>query len=148
MTTTYTYDRAALRAELLRDEGEKLFAYQDSVGLWTIGVGHLLGTQPRMQRITRSESRALLENDIDLAAGVLSGLIEDWDGLDDVRQRALLNMAFNLGTRISGFAKFLTAVRRRDWPTAAREMLDSKWARQVGERAKRLEVMIRTGRVG
>ena len=148
MNTDRTYDRQALRAELLRDEGEKLIAYQDSVGLWTIGVGHLLGTQPRMQRITRSESRALLENDIDLAAGVLSGLIEDWDGLDDVRQRALLNMAFNLGPRLAGFVDFLAAVRARRWDAAAAEMINSKWAKQVGERAKRLAEMMRTGRAG
>ena len=97
-----------------------------------------------MQRITRAESRALLENDIDLAAGVLSGLIEDWDGLDDVRQRALLNMAFNLGPRLAGFVDFLAAVRARRWDAAAAEMINSKWAKQVGERAKRLAEMMRT----
>lgn len=147
MTTTATYDRAALRAELLRDEGERLIAYRDSVGLWTIGVGHLLGPNARMQRITRAESRALLEDDINRAAAVLDGLVEDWDGIDGVRQLALLNMAFNLGPRLGQFRDFLTAVRARRWDVAAREILDSKWAGQVGDRAKRLAAMIRTGKV-
>lgn len=148
MNTATTYDRAALIAELIRDEGERLSAYRDSVGLWTIGVGHLLGADARMQRISQAESRALLEADIDAAGRVLDGLVEDWDGLDDIRQRVLLNMAFNLGGRLGAFSRFLEAVHKRQWSRAAAEMLDSRWARQVGERAQRLASMMRTGEVG
>ena len=62
-----------------------------------------------------------------------------WKELDDVRQRVLANMAFNLGLpRLSKFVNFLTAVQASDWEKAADEMMDSKWANQVGERAIRL----------
>jgi len=57
-------DRKVLKAELVRDEGLKLVSYRDTVGLWTIGVGHLLGTQRRMTEITNAEAMALLEAEI------------------------------------------------------------------------------------
>ncbi len=62
----------------------------------------------------------------------------------ETRERALVNMAFNLGGRLAGFKKFLKAVNARDWPTAAVEMMDSKWATQVGDRATRLRDQILT----
>ena len=66
--------------------------------------------------------------------------MEWWKGLDDTRQRVLANMAFNLGLpRLSNFVKFLTAVQKSDWEKASEEMMDSKWATQVGNRAVRLK---------
>ena len=63
-----------------------------------------------------------------------------WSDLDDTRQRVLANMAFNLGLpRLNKFVKFLTAVQASDWEKAAIEMMDSKWATQVGNRAVRLK---------
>ena len=62
-----------------------------------------------------------------------------WRSLDDNRQRILANMCFNLGyPRLSGFKRFLAALHTGQWETAAVEMMDSKWATQVGDRAKRL----------
>jgi lysozyme len=58
----------------------------------------------------------------------------------------LVNMAFNLGpTRLKGFKKFIAAFDAKDWDGAVIEMLDSKWAKQVGARAIRLAKMVRTG---
>ena len=45
-----TYDRATLKARLRLEEGEVLHAYQDSLGWWTIGVGHLIDGQARIAR--------------------------------------------------------------------------------------------------
>jgi len=65
-----------------------------------------------------------------------------------VRQRVLLDMAFNLG--ISGLLKFkrtLKAIRAKQYEKAAEMMLDSRWATQVGQRAKRLSKMMATGHI-
>lgn len=137
-------DRDKLRAELIRDEGLRLSAYKDSTGLWTIGVGHLLGAHARMTSITLTEAHALLEADIneaEMRARSFAGSVEG----DEIRWRALVNMAFNLGDRLGGFKRFLAACALADWPAAAIYMLQSKWAKQVGARALRLRDMIRTG---
>lgn len=137
-------DRDKLKQELTRDEGLRLSAYQDSLGYWTIGVGHLLGAHPRMTSITLAESQALFEADIneaEMRARRFAGSVEG----DEVRWRALVNMAFNLGEGLGEFKRFLGAVNLGDWPKAAIFMMESKWARQVGQRAIRLRNMILTG---
>ena len=136
-----------LRDELMRDEGIRLDAYQDTVGLWTIGVGHLLGKEKRMTEITKFEAEALLDADIWVAwalAKVYAPTVVNNALYGHSRERALVNMAFNLGTRLGGFKRFLAAVNAHDWTTAAREMMDSKWAKQVGARAIRLRDMVLT----
>ena len=58
----------------------------------------------------------------------------------------VLDMAFNLGVRgLSKFRNALAAMEARDYATAAEEMMDSRWAQQVGGRAARLAVMMETG---
>jgi lysozyme len=140
-------DRLRLREELIRDEGERLIAYRDNSAEknWTIGVGHLLGSTPRMSSITKHESRALLEADIDEALGVAHVLVPKYSFFAEDRQRALVNMAFNLGMRLAEFKKFLAALNAEDWNLAATEMMDSKWAGQVKDRAERLKQMILRG---
>ena len=55
-------------------------------------------------------------------------------------------MCFNLGLgKLKGFKKFLRAMSTQVWNVAAEEMLDSKWANQVGERASRLALMVLEG---
>ncbi|MGR9580626.1 glycoside hydrolase family protein, partial [Pandoraea sputorum] len=68
-----------------------------------------------------------------------------WRSLDPVRQRVLMNMAFNMQGKLLGFRNFLAAAQRGDWARASAEMLDSLWARQVGDRSKRLAKMMETG---
>lgn len=141
------FNRADLRAELRRDEGCELTAYKDTLGYWTIGVGHLLGAEQRMSQITPSEADALLDADINAAVDIVIkrvGQIQ-FEMIDDVRQRALINMAFNLGPKLLQFKRFLSSVDNRDWTSAAREMMESLWAKQVGLRAIRLRRMIETG---
>ena len=133
-----------LRRDLMRDEGLKLTAYKDSLGYFTIGVGHLLGTTQRMSEITTAEAFALLEADVAEAAYRVKGLFGDLE-LDPVRLRALTNMAFNLGNRLGDFKHFIAAVKAGDWLAAGQNMSDSLWAKQVGARAVRLRAMIETG---
>jgi lysozyme len=136
----------ALKQELIRDEGIVLDAYKDTAGLWTIGVGHLLGPEKRMITITSQEAEALLVADMIEAANVAAGIVGPaWCRLEEVRQRVLVNMAFNLGSRLKGFTRFLNAVRLGNYPHAAIEMMDSKWAAQVGPRAERLRDLMLKG---
>jgi len=147
-----------LIAELRRDEGERLKSYRDTMGLWTIGVGHLIdparGANPAPfgrdlrngATITAEESAKLLEQDIDEKMAELDKKLSWWRDLNEVRQRVLLNMAFNLGTDgLLGFKNTLAMVKSGDYAGAARGMLASKWAGQVHARADRLAKMMLTG---
>ncbi len=135
------FDHAALVADLERDEGRRRFVYRDTLTNPTIGVGHLLSLGLR-----DSEIDLILRNDIADAVADLDNHLPWWRTLDPVRQRVIANMAFNLGVpRLMMFRRMLAAVRSQLWATAADEMGNSKWAVQVGERAVRLQAMMRTG---
>jgi lysozyme len=139
------FDLAALQNELIRDEGLKLSAYQDSLGYWTIGVGRLIDAR-KGGKISEREARILLGNDIVSRASELDAALPWWKGLSDGRQRAILNMAFNLGVPgLLGFRGMLAAMQAGDWEAASREALNSKWATQVGQRANRVAVLILEG---
>jgi len=134
-----------LMKELIMDEGYKYEIYLDHLGYPTLGVGHLItekdeehgkevGTAVHDERITEC-----LNNDIEIVCQELDTYEPWWRGLDDNRQRILANMCFNLGyPRLKGFKKFLHALQLKKFEEAAIEMMDSKWATQVGDRAKRL----------
>jgi|SRR3990167_1005917 len=131
-----------LKEALLRDEGIRLTVYNDTRGIATIGVGRNLVDRG----ITEEEAIWLLENDIlDCEEKLIKHL--EWTGeLDPPRREVLLNMIFNMG--IGGLIKFqkmLAALKERKYALAAKEMLNSLWARQVGNRAKRLAVQMETG---
>lgn len=152
-----TYDRATMIAELDRDEGERLKAYKDTVGKWTIGVGRNLddvGTAPlnrtvadvKANGITAAESAQMLAHDLDRVDSDLDKHLPWWRELDPVRQRVLVNMCFNMGIGgLCGFVNTLGMIRQHRYIEASRGMLQSKWARQTGARATRLAAMMRTG---
>ena len=128
--------------ELKRDEGVVLTLYKCSAGKNTIGVGRNVDDRG----ITEDESDYLLGNDIDLCVDELENNFTWYKNLSDARQRVLVNMCFNLGlTRLLGFKKFLAALEAEDWDRAAEEMLDSKWAVQVGPRSTRLRDLLLEG---
>ena len=145
-------DRNKLVEELIKDEGYKYEIYLDHLGYPTFGVGHLVlktdkeyglpvGTPVSEERIVEC-----LNNDIDIVCKELDKNMGWWNDLDDTRQRVLANMAFNLGLpRLGKFKKFLAAVQEQDWEKAAVEMMDSKWATQVGNRAVRLKEKMLNG---
>ena len=137
-----SFDRSQLRRDLIKHEGFRSKPYKDSVGVTTIGVGWNLDANGLPERMLWE----LLEVGIDNATGTLDGIWAQWRNLDDVRQRVLVNMAFNLGPRLGNFKKFLFALGQRDYKQAAKEMLDSTWARQVGPRAIELATEMETGK--
>lgn len=135
-------NRTRLRAALADDEGRCARVYTDTVGKVTGGVGRNLTDRG----FNESEIELMLSNDIDLVEFELDRAAPWWRRLDDVRQEVLANMCFNLGrTRFLGFKKFLAHTEAGEYGPASIEMLDSKWAAQVGRRAQRLARQMRTG---
>lgn len=135
-------NRTRLRAALSVDEGRSAKIYTDTVGRVTGGVGRNLTDRG----FNENEIDLMLSNDIDLAEHELDKSMPWWRRLDDVRQEVLANMMFNMGaTRLSGFKKFLAHAEAGEFGPASVEMLNSKWAAQVGKRAQRLARQMRTG---
>jgi len=135
-------DRKRLAKQLEIDEGKRSKMYLDTVGKWTAGVGRNLSDRA----FSEDEIQLMLSNDIDLALKDARQLVPGFDQLNDVRQEVLANMSLNLGyTRLAGFKKFLAAVNASEFAEASLEMLDSKWAQQVGARSLRLSKAMRTG---
>lgn len=132
-----------LRDMIIRHEGEVLTLYHDSEGIPTIGVGRNL---ERVPAISREESRFMLDHDIEDATNDLFTQWPRYAWFVEVRQDVLVDMVFNLGiNRFAGFNKMHAALDCHQYEEAAVEMLDSKWARQVGKRATELARMMRTG---
>ena len=135
-------DKNKLIEELKRDEGVELRPYKCSAGFLTLGVGRNI----EERGITMDESDYLLANDIKICEEEATRVFKWFADLTDARQRAIINMIFNLGlTKLLNFKKFLGAMEEGDYETAGKEMLDSRWAKQVGNRADRLEQMIVNG---
>jgi lysozyme len=133
-----------LEDQLVRDEGEVLHAYQDSLGFWTIGVGHLIDAR-KGGSIPKEVSRALLQYDIDRIQGFVRTHFLWSLSLDEVRLAAFTNMAFNLEGNLDGFVNFLAKMKAGDWAGAAVAGRDSLWHKQVGDRAERIMRQIETG---
>lgn len=138
----------ALVSAIKSAEGCRLVAYRDSVGLWTIGYGHLLDQSKDWTgyTITQAQAEALLEADMRTASLGVSSLPEA-RGIDPVRFEALLELVFNLGSkRWSLFTHCRAAIADRDWQRAHDELLNSKWAGQVGTvRSNRIASLLLTG---
>lgn len=133
---------STIREQLLLHEGIRLFPYLDTVDKVTIGIGRNLSDKG----ISKEEAYILLDNDIEEVCGQLDTHLPWWSTLDDVRKRVLIDMCFNLGIKgLLGFKNTLEAVKVKDYLSASKGMLASKWAKQVGKRAIRLAEMMRTG---
>ena len=133
------------REELKRDEGVKNEVYLDHLGLPTCGIGHLItewdieynaevGTPVAEERVNE-----LFEKDLATTIDECKLIYNDFDVLPVKVQHIVANMMFNMGRpRLSRFHKMKKAIDNRDWYEAAYEMTDSKWAKQVPNRAMRL----------
>ena len=129
--------------QLKEDEGLRLLPYRCTAGKLTIGYGRNIEDNG----IFLDEAVFMLERDSELARRDLIDIfnLRFGDKLYDYnRFNALTNMMYNLGKpRFLGFKKMIAAIKIQDWKTAADEMIDSKWAKQVGDRAVRLAAIIR-----
>ena len=134
-----------LREELIADEGCIYAVYLDHLGLRTAGIGHLCRpSEPEYDMEVGdpiSEDRVLELFDRDMAWTLKDchRLLPEFSDLPEEVRLIVANMMFNLGAnRLGGFKRFLEAVGKKDWASAADEMVDSKWHRQVPERSGRL----------
>ena len=134
-----------LREELKTDEGVKYEVYLDHLGLPTCGIGHLIkDTDPEQglevgTAISEERVNELFDEDIQETLQECRYLYEDFDDLPEEAQRIIANMMFNLGRpRLSRFLKMKQHVDNRDFISASEEMKNSKWYRQVTNRAERL----------
>jgi len=162
-------NKELLEQELIRDEGLKLFPYEDTVSKITIGVGRnltdkgltrnelsSLGLNINLNKeqvisvllergLTKQECLMLLSNDIDDAWEDLTTALPWIEQKPEAVQRVCTNMVFNMG--ISRFLKFkqtISFIRLDKHAEAAEEMMDSKWAAQTGNRAIRLSNLIKS----
>ena len=144
--------RIRLKEEIISDEGSVLKVYRDHLGYFTVGVGHLIlpsdeewgvgvGTP-----ITQTRADELLVKDFN---NVLKECEErfhnNWIDWPEEVKLIIANMAFNLGLpRLKKFQLMLKAINKEDYVTASKEGLDSKWADQVYNRARRLMDRLRS----
>ena len=132
----------SLEDQLIDHEGLELSLYKCTGDKWTIGVGRNLDDRG----ITEDEARYLLKNDIAIVEEELLRNKPSVADLDGVRQRILVDMGFNLGIpTLLKFQNMWTAIEDEDWIEASEQMLDSRWAKQVGRRAIRLADAMKTG---
>ena len=130
------------REQLRIDEGARAKPYTDTVGKTTIGVGRNLTDVG----LSEDEIELLFVNDVARADAIARSVLHGFDGLTEPRKAIVVNMAFNMGRgALSQFRKTLAAIEEGRYEDAAREMLDSKWAGQVGNRALRLAENMRRG---
>ena len=157
------YRREHFIEELIKHEGLKLQVYKDTLGIDTIGIGRNLEdrgiTKEELEAldiptidhvyeygITEADAVYLATNDVQIVEEELVRAHPCVDRLDSVRQLILMDMAFNMGVpRLCKFKKMWNAVHEEDFPTAAKEMLDSRWARQVKGRATKLANAMHNG---
>lgn len=137
-------DYNRLERTLKRHEGFRSKPYKDTVGKITVGYGRNLDDVG----VSKQEAQIMLKEDINQAMAELLSLEEFRRVSNPVRREVLINMCFNLGyPKLMGFVKMWLAIEAKSWETAAEEMLDSLWAKQVGSRATELAEMMRTGKV-
>lgn len=151
-------NRVKLMEQLKLHEDERLWLYDDAtgkrivkgytlVGNPSIGIGRNL-----VNPISREESQFLLNSDIDIARKSAE-MLPWYSRLNDVRQNVIVELIFNMGAlKFSSFRDFQAAMANQDWNSAAAELLDSKWQKEVDPilwdgkgRADTLSRQIRTG---
>ena len=139
-----------LRETLKIDEGVKYEIYNDHLGYPTFGIGHLVVEsdeehgKPVGTPITEDRVNTVFDKDVAVMVDEAKKIFPNLDTLPEEAQQVIVNMTFNMGRpRLSQFKKFIAGVNAGDWNKAAVEMMDSRWAKQVGARAERLRDRIK-----
>jgi lysozyme len=157
------YNASHFLDKLIEHEGMVLTVYKDSLGIETIGIGRNLKDRgiskeeldymdiPNMELVyqhglTEADARYLAINDIKIVENELCKVHPCVENLDAVRQLVLMDMAFNMGVpRLCKFKNMWSAIHEENFEASSLEMMDSRWARQVGRRAKILSDAMKAG---
>jgi lysozyme len=138
-----------LLALIMKHEGCVPDPYDDSEGILTVGVGHNLVAHPlpgEVYPMSQDRMQEVLADDLQDTIATLELALPWVTELDDVRQAVLIDMAFNMG--VDGLLEFkntLAMVHAAQYQLASQNMLLSKWAQQVGQRAIEDSTMMQTG---
>jgi GH24 family phage-related lysozyme (muramidase) len=134
-----------LREQISIDEGIEYNIYLDHLGYPTFGIGHLIidsdpekgqevGTSVSEERVNQA-----FDDDVQTVVADCKICFESWDGYPEEAQQVFANMMFNMGrTRLSKFKMMIAAAEAGAWKQAATEGRDSRWHKQVTNRAERL----------
>ena len=135
-------DKQRLFTQLRLHEGVEHKPYKCTAGYLTIGVGRNI----EERGLSDDEIDYILSNDVNIATDELVESFDWYADLDPIRQRVVIDMVFNLGMpRFKQFKNMIAAIESGDWMEASNQMMDSRWAEQVGLRASRLAEMMETG---
>lgn len=125
--------------------------YLDSLGFWTVGVGHqcpggAVGECTPGITLSDADIDALLAKDLETAKSRARKITPKYDQLDAARQAILLDMSFQMGMKVATqFKKMVAGINAGDFETAALEACDSGWAKQTPDRASRASYVLKTG---
>ncbi len=147
----------SIRDLLIKHEGVRNKPYVDTNGHETIGVGHnmidplppdIQATLNATGRITDNQVNILLDLDIDRARTECAALYDNWTEIEETRQMAIMDWMFNVGPGTASTFVFTNAcIHQGFWGKAAQAILDSKWAREVGQRAVEDAQLLKEGGV-
>ena len=153
----------SLYLQLLQHEGTRQYSYKDRDGR-SIGIGFNLNDKDNQRiladmgynvqnviagkvRLTEPVIRELYETSVAKATKDANKWIPNLSEQPENVQKAVIDMSFNLGaTKLAGFAKTRAALINKDYKEASKQMMDSKWAKQVGKRANTLSEMVRSAK--
>ena len=134
-----------LREELKTDEGCKYEIYLDHLGLPTYGIGHLVTEKDPEHGmevgtlVDEIRVNEVFEQDIQVTINDCKKVYDDWNTMNEEVKLICCNMMFNLGyPRYCKFKKMIQAIKDGDWLEAGNQMKDSRWYKQVTNRADRL----------
>jgi lysozyme len=138
-------DTNKLRAQLIIDEGQVNEVYLDHLGYPTMGIGHLIiaGDPEEFMGtghpVTEDRVIEAFEKDVQIVLDDCVLCFESWYKYPEEARQVFANMMFNMGrTRLSKFKNMIKAAEEGDWNQVAVEGRDSRWYKQVTNRAERL----------
>jgi len=142
--------------EISLDEGKRLSPYLCSQNHLTLGIGHKLMESdpeytwlayasdkeaPSFHKITEERCEELFQKDVLTAIEGCRHIYDDFDQFPEELQHILINMVFQMGAGgVSKFKAMNRCISDEDYFEASKEMLNSKWANQTPNRAKRLSL--------
>lgn len=137
------------------DEGEREKPYKDSKGYWTIGIGHLIGSNLTELKLSKEVIDLMFQEDLAIAIADARIVVGNsfFDSLLPARQMALISMLYTLGrNKFLMFDETIEAMKEYNWDKVASNILKSKWASDVDPRKRvgvgrddRIAYMFKTG---